>query len=175
MQTIDQAFEELRSLHQQLNHSPVPEIGPQAFLPFPPGQDPVSFAIEEVAQLKRLVENLRQGRPNTPPAWVPPASVYANESTLVITVELAGVRREDVSVTAVSGQLVVQGQRRPPVPDGELQPMFVEQAWGPFERCFALPAWCDPDRIEANYDQGVLEIRASRSAEGSGPFQVKIS
>ena len=175
MQSIDQALEELRTLHQQLNKTPPPEIGPQAFLPFPPGQNPVSFAIGEVSELKRMVENFQHGTQSRPPAWIPPASIYANDSNVVVTVELPGVSREGLTVTAVSEQLVVQGQRHPPARSGDLQPMFIEQIWGPFERRFALPPWCDPDQIEANFEHGVLEIRMSRKVDGSGPFQVKIS
>jgi HSP20 family protein len=83
------------------------------------------------------------------------------------------VQREDVSVVAHQGELVVRGQRAQPV-EPNLKPMIVEQPWGAFERRFALPAWCTPESISARYTQGVLEITLSRSEESTGEFRVQV-
>ena len=56
MEPIEQALEEIRALHEQLTNQPAPEITPQMFQPFPPGIDPVSYAIQEVVQLRQAVQ-----------------------------------------------------------------------------------------------------------------------
>lgn len=180
MQTIDQAFQEICKLHETLVQSPVPEIGPQAFLPFPPGVDPMAFAIEEVAQLKRMFEGAQQSHAQSQQQqeqvnWVPRANVHASETSLVLHVELPGVSKEDVSVTVSSGELIVRGQRKAPSTDSAMKPMFVEQAWGAFERRFPCPPWCDPEKIHAKYSHGVLEIQLTRLDERNrGEFRVEI-
>lgn len=161
MQRIQQAFQEVRDLHEQWTGSPAPEIGPQAFLPFPPGADPVAFAMEEVAQLRRMVAGAQ-----TQPGWVPRCSTFAGDSGICFLIELPGVSKEDVTVTATAGELAVRGQRRPPKIEGSLRPMLVEQSWGPFECRFPIPSWCDSEKIVARCALGVLEINLSRSRDG---------
>ncbi len=187
MQTIDQAFQEVCRLHEQLAHAPAPEIGPQAFLPFPPGVNPMAYAIEEVAQLKRLCEGAQAGFDPTQQqsqqqqqqhpqvTWVPRANIHASETNLLFHVELPGVSKEDVSVTVSQGELIVRGQRRAATHDASLKPMFVEQPYGSFERRFPCPPWCDPEKIQAKYSHGVLEIQLTRLDEGNrGEFRVNI-
>jgi len=175
MQTIEEAYREVCKLHEQIARAPAPEIGPQGFLPFPPGIDPVGFAIEEVSQLKRMFESV-QTADSRAVTWVPRASIYTSETSVRYRVEIPDVSRDDVSVTVVSGEMVVRGQRRPPAADALLKPVMVEQAWGAFERRFPLPPWCEPDRIQARCSQGVLEIDLVRKNEGStAEFRVEVS
>ena len=177
MQTIEQAYKEICRLHEQLAQAPAPEIGPQSFLPFPPGVEPIAFAIEEVAQLKHMFDAAQAVRQHVhEPAWMPRASVFASDSSVLFQVELPGVAKEDVSVTVASGELVVRGQRRRPESDASLKPVVVEQPFGLFERRFPAPPWCNPEKIQAKYSHGVLEISLSRQEEGSfGEFRVEIA
>ena len=175
MHAIEEAYREVCKLHEQIANAPAPEIGPQGLVPFPPGIDPVGFAIQEVSQLKRMFESTQTAE--TPAlTWVPRASVYASETSVRYRVEIPDVSKDDVSVSAVSGEMVVRGKRRPPVVDPVLKPVMVEQAWGAFERRFPLPPWCEPDRIQARCSQGVLEIDLVRRNEGStAEFRVEVS
>lgn len=170
MQPIDQALEEVRNLHRELIRQPAPEIGPQAFLPFPPGQDPVAFAIDEVNRLKQLVRSRNETSTQT---WVPRASVFAGEGSLRIVVELAGLEKDQVDVSVSDGALVVRGTREAGRFAG-LQPVMLEQPWGMFERRFPLPAWAGADSVKACYAQGVLEIEVTRPESETGEIRVEI-
>jgi HSP20 family protein len=174
MDTLEQALHDVRTLHEQVTRAPAPDIGPQAFMPFPPGVDPVAFAVHEVAELKRLCQS--QAGPGPQPCWMPRADVYAGESGLSLVVEIPGVARDNVAVIAMAGGLVVRGTRsRPPV-DESLRPMLVEQACGAFERWFALPAWCDPEQVRARYSHGILEIQVGRrNHDGPQEFRVEVA
>ena len=175
MQPIDKALQEVGELHQQLLQTPAPEIEPHSFIPFPPGIDPIAYAIEEVAELQRVVEATRKSPECvSQPGWVPNASVYSSESTVLYQIEIPGTAREDLTVSVAAGELIVRGQRNSGV-DPELHPVSVEQGWGPFERRFSLPAWAGPDTINARYERGMLEVRLSRADIGSSSeFQVEI-
>ncbi len=178
MQTIEQAYNEICRLHEQITNTPVPEIGPQVFVPFPPGIDPIAFAMEEVSHLKQMFESTQAARAQGQQqvAWIPRACIYASDSSVQFHVELPGVAKEDVSVTVAAGEMIVRGQRRSPATDGSLKPVMVEQAWGAFERRFPVPPWCNPEKIHAKYAHGVLEIDLSREEEGiHGEFRVDIS
>jgi HSP20 family protein len=175
MQPIEQALHEVRSLHEQVTRSPAPEIAPPAFLPFPPGMDPVACALDEVSRLKRLVEQAQAPVMSTA-RWMPRANVYAGESGMTYVVELPGVEKDALEVTVSGGELLVRGHRAPATTAGALQPLMMEQPWGPFERRFPLPTWCSPESIEASCAGGLLEVRVSRAEEGTqGEFRIEIS
>jgi HSP20 family protein len=177
MQPIEQALKEIRMIHEQLTRTPAPEIGPHSFLPFPAGQDPVAFAIDEVSRLKQLIEQTQAARRTEPTAaqWMPRASVFAGEASVSFSVELPGVAKEDVSVTVATGELVVRGHRNPVTTEGGLKPLMVEQPWGAFERRFPLPVWAASEQITARYALGVLEIVLTRGADATaGEFRVEI-
>lgn len=173
MQNLDQALKDLRQLHEQITRTPAPQIGPQAFLPFPPGVDPVAFAMHEVSQLKQMCQG-----PATvaQPTWVPRVSIFGAEACVRILLEIPGVNREDVTVTAMGPELIVRGHRAQPVMDSALRPVVIEHPWGAFERRFPLPAWCDPSDICARYTHGMLEITlASRRDDNAcGEFRVEV-
>jgi len=177
MQPIEQALKEVRALHEQLTQAPAPEIGPHSFLPFPAGQDPVAYAIDEVTRLKQFVEQTQTKRQEDSQTaqWMPRASVFAGESSVSLMVELPGVDKADVAITVCSGELTVRGQRKPTTTENGLQPVMVEQPWGAFERRFPLPAWANSDHIKASYSLGVLKIVVTRGADAvAGEFRVEI-
>lgn len=174
METLDQALKDICQLHENVTQSPAPEVGPQSFLPFPAGVDPIAYAVQEVSQLKRLWQNMANWS-EAQVAWVPRASVFAGESSFCYLIEVPGVSRDDVSVTVAAGELLVRGQRRPPEVEGNLRPLAVEQTWGSFERRLPVPAWCSPEQVQARYSQGILEISLSRPQEGgSGEVRVEV-
>ena len=175
MRPIDQAFEEIRALHEQVTRSPAPEVTPKMFRPFPPGIDPVSYAIDEVDQLRQAVQRTEETTDSQPAAsWVPRASVYAGDEGAKFVVELPGISKNEVAVTVNRGQLIVRGERKPVSGGGDLQPLVVEQSWGAFERRFALPGWCKIETISARCANGVLEIDIARQADAGADYEVEV-
>jgi len=175
MRPIDKALQDVRELHQQLLQTSAPEVRPQSFLPSPQQTDPVAYAIEEVARLRRVIEASRGSAESVSPVgWVPNASVYSSESQVLYQVEIPGTAREDLTVSVAAGELIVRGQRSPGV-DPQLRPVSVEQGWGPFERRFPVPAWARPDTVKARCERGMLEVKLSRvDLDSTGEFRVEI-
>lgn len=178
MQTIEQAYQEVCRLHEQITNAPIPEIGPQMFVPFPPGVDPVAFAIDEVTHLKQWFENAQAARAqaHNPIAWVPRASIHASETSVRFQLEVPGVAKEDMSVSVAGGELVVRGMRKESTNDGALKPILIEQVGGAFERRFPVPPWCNPEKIHAKCAHGLLEVHLHRQEEPNpSDFRVEIS
>jgi len=177
MDSIEQAWKEVCELHERMAHAPAPEIGPHAFLPFPPGVEPVSFAMAEVNRLKQMWHNRVEGDTfhDQAVAWVPRTNVFAGDDGICVMVELPGVVKKDVEVSVMGGDLCVRGVRRPPQEAGSRQPVAVEQVWGAFERRFPLPPWCGLKNIQARHADGMLTVTMSRGSEnGAGEFSVNI-
>jgi len=90
--------------------------------------------------------------------WVPNTDVYLTEGGLVIKVELAGMRREDLELTIEGNQLKINGQR----PDGCRSPkcqfLVMEISYGAFESIIEIPPGYDLGRARASYQNGFLRI-----------------
>jgi len=103
------------------------------------------------------------------PGWMPPVDLYETVDRYVITVEVAGLSREDVQIHVQDGKLFLRGQR-PPVETACEQYHRVERGHGQFSRTFALPQAVDVEAIDADLKDGVLTI----SIPKGGPSERRI-
>lgn len=92
-------------------------------------------------------------------AWQPPVDIYETErSEIVLKMELAGLRREDIDLTVDQNTLTVKGQRRRDESIRDEQYHRVERPLGSFSRSFTLPNTIDASAVRADYRDGVLTI-----------------
>src|SRR5947207_2727120 len=97
--------------------------------------------------------------------WVPNTDVYATEGSLVIKVELAGMRKEDLELTVEGNRLRISGQR----PDGCRAPkctfLVMEINYGAFESIIEVPAGYDLSQAKASYKNGFLRVVVPEMAQ----------
>ena len=90
--------------------------------------------------------------------WVPNTDVYVTDAGMVIKVELAGMRSENLQITVEGQQLCISGER----PDGCRAPkcsfMVMEINYGPFETMVELPPGYDLSLAKASYLNGFLRL-----------------
>jgi HSP20 family protein len=89
--------------------------------------------------------------------WRPPADVCECESTIVVTVDLAGIDQDDLDVVLFEDALIVEGSRRLATDPGVVYHV-AEIRQGPFRLELRLPGSIDQERVDARYDQGLLRI-----------------
>ena len=100
-------------------------------------------------------------------AWVPATDIYLRGEDLVIKVELAGVRPEEVHLGLSHGVLTVSGSRRSDVVEDDR--FYVrERFYGEFRRSFTLPEGTEAGRISAEFADGLVEVRVAGAATDSG-------
>ncbi|MDP8924582.1 MAG: Hsp20/alpha crystallin family protein [Chloroflexota bacterium] len=111
-------------------------------------------------RLQRADVWLAQSPAVTPaqPCWRPSTDVVETADAIHLTVELAGVDHEAVEVLLFEDALIIEGQRRlPPLrPGGVYHAAEIRQ--GPFRLELPLPTAIDPDRVDAHYEDGLLEM-----------------
>ena len=105
--------------------------------------------------------------------WNPVVDIYENEENIVITAELPGVDKKDMTVDVKGRVLTLKGERSTDNEVKEDNYYRQERCYGKFERCFTLPVEIDPEKIKADYKDGVLKIDIPK-AEESKPKQVMI-
>lgn len=129
------------------------------------------------ARMRRLMENIYgpwSGQTTSAsPKFQPHADIYETPQALVIRMELAGLTKENISLTVHRLELVVSGRRRFPTTDAVQRFHRLEIEYGSFERRFHLPRAVDENRVEAEYTNGVLIIRVLRR-QAMPPRQIAI-
>ncbi len=134
-------------------------------------RDPLRDLIALQDRMSRLFEDSLRGRAQEEEvaggkaAWTPPADVYEREGMLVVSLELPGVKREQVEIRVENNLLTVQGERS--FPEGVNRQNFhrMERSYGRFFRTFTLPAGISQEGIEATHRDGLLTIRIQISEE----------
>jgi HSP20 family protein len=104
--------------------------------------------------------------------WQPAADVYETEGSIVVRLELAGVRGSEVSVSVDGDILRIRGVRHPRI-DGDAQRLHqMEIASGPFERVIRIGIPIERDRVTASLEEGLLRVVLPKKA--SGPRRIGI-
>jgi len=96
-------------------------------------------------------------------AWTPNTDVYVADTGLVVKVELAGMRKEDLELTVESNQLRVAGTRQDGCRAAQCRFVVMEINYGPFETVVEVPAGYDLASAKAAYQNGFLRIDVPRS------------
>src|SRR5215217_3008325 len=103
--------------------------------------------------------------------WVPPMDLVEAEDHFVLKADLPGLTDGDVNIEVQDGSLTISGQREAEHEHGWYR---IERAFGSFNRSLTLPDGVDPDRIEASFSHGVLEVRIPKP-EQRKPRRIEIS
>jgi len=97
-------------------------------------------------------------------AWSPAVDVVENDDSYVVTVELAGANKDDVTVECHDNVLTVKGEKRDEREEKDEHRHYVERSYGSFTRSFRMPANASED-IKATFKDGVLTIDVKKVEE----------
>jgi len=97
--------------------------------------------------------------------WNPAADIYENDDNIVIKAEFPGIDKKDITVDLKNRVLTLKGERSSDDETTEDNYYRRERRYGRFERAFTLPTEVDPDKIKADYKDGVLKIEIPKSQE----------
>ena len=122
-------------------------------------------------EMNRLFSSSFVGR-GRPAAGFPLVNAYANEDGLALTAELPGVRAEDLDISVFRETLTIRGRRQGP--EEAKSHHRRERLQGEFVRTINLPFQVDPERVEANMQDGLLRLSLHRP-EKDKPKRIKIS
>lgn len=96
---------------------------------------------------------------------VPEADVQETENELRVTVEIPGMKPEDIDLDLENNVLTISGEKnQTSEEEGEGNTWHLsERRYGKFTRSFVLPRDLEADRIDARYDNGVLRVTIPKS------------
>ena len=99
------------------------------------------------------------------PAYRPAAKVVESESAFTVSLDLPGVDASDVAIELLDGELRVAGVRKIDEEPEGVRVMQDTRKQGAFESTFKFESMVDEDKIEASYENGVLEIVVPKAAK----------
>ena len=90
--------------------------------------------------------------------WVPNTDVYVTDGGLVIKIELAGMKSENLEINVEGNRLRISGSRPDCCRAPKCNFLMMEINYGPFERFIELPSGYDLGQAKAAYLNGFLRI-----------------
>ncbi|RME93756.1 MAG: Hsp20/alpha crystallin family protein [Verrucomicrobia bacterium] len=113
--------------------------------------------------------------PGESSVWTPNTDIYLTDDGLVIKVELAGMRKEDLELTVENHVLRIRGERHDGCRSHRCRFVVMEISYGRFESLIELPEGYDLSAAKASYQNGFLRIEVPfASSQRSEPFPVPI-
>src|SRR5436190_23111891 len=103
-----------------------------------------------------------------------PMNAYRKGESFLLNFDLPGIRPESIELTVERSVLTVHAEREAPEPDEVVELIADECPTGVFTRQVFLAETLDTDRIEADYDRGVLSVRIP-VRESAKPRKVAIN
>jgi len=122
--------------------------------------------------LTQRTESTQQGTSVT--EWAPAIDVLQRDEDLVIRAELPGAKPEDVDVTVQNGVLTISGKREEEKEEERGGYLVKERRYGSFRRSLQLPEDVDESKINARFENGVLEVTIQGAAAAQEPKRVQI-
>lgn len=96
--------------------------------------------------------------------WHPATDVYQANGSLVIVVELAGIRREGLQLSAKGNRLTITGERPDDGRNRRCRFLAMEISYGPFERVLEIPDGFEVVHARAIYSNGLLRVEVPEVA-----------
>jgi HSP20 family protein len=106
-------------------------------------------------------------------AWAPAVDISERKDAYLVTVELPGLKPEDLDITMEDGLLTIQGERQFTSESSEQQFHRVERRYGAFRRSITLPAHVTAEGIQASFEDGVLQLLIPK-AEEAKPKRIQV-
>ena len=96
---------------------------------------------------------------------MPAVDVFEKEDRFVVKAELPGMKEEDIDVSVVGDTLSIRGKKKTETEAKEEYYYRCERSYGSFYRSIPLPSNVDANKIEASFEDGVLEVALPKSAK----------
>ena len=126
------------------------------------------FGLDPFMEMRRLQNEMNRMFSGVGAAETfPPINLWIGEDSVVVTAELPGYAPENVDLTVQEDVLTISARRDA---EAEMQGQGAavhrrERFHGRFARTVQLPFRVDPDRVDARFNNGILEVELHRPDE----------
>ncbi|HTS20114.1 MAG TPA: Hsp20/alpha crystallin family protein [Verrucomicrobiae bacterium] len=135
--------------------------------------DPFAGLAEIHDEMDRLFSrSLRSGN-GFEGVFSPAVDVVVEKDNVIVTADLPGLSKEDVSVSLQENYLTIKGEKKQETEKKEANFFLSERVHGSFTRVIELPIAVDAAKIDARFKDGVLRVTLPKTEEAK-PKQIEV-
>jgi len=129
-------------------------------------------------RMNRLFNDFFSGREGDgdelmPGAWNPAVDVVEHDDSFVIEAELPGMNKDDIKISVTNDVLTIRGEKKIEKEDKKKNYHRTERSYGSFSRTFALPGNVKAEKVDAEFNNGILTVTVPKSEEAK-PKQIDV-
>ena len=121
---------------------------------------------------KFFTDSFVQGGQNS---FVPKVDIIENETAFELNVEVPGMNKEDFKIEVKDNYLIVSGERKLSTEKSEKDFHSIETNYGSFSRSFTLPENIKGDKINAKYNNGILQLTIPKDEKKLLKTSIKVN
>lgn len=107
-------------------------------------------------------------------SFTPKVDIIENEKAFELHVEVPGMKKEDFNIEINDNYLTVSGERKFSTEKNEKDFYSIETRYGNFSRSFTLPENIDSAKINAKYNNGILELTIPKDEKKQLKTTIKV-
>lgn len=135
--------------------------------------EPTSWTpFNRISPLSELLDTAWNLSGRAPQGFLPAMEIHENAEQVTVSLEAAGMKKEDFDIALEDGALTVSGTRQRTLPEGASSRS--EFLTGSFQRSVTLPCPVKAEAVNASYEAGVLNITLPK-AEEAKPRKITVS
>ncbi len=104
---------------------------------------------------------------------LPAVDVVENDDAFVLEAELPGMKKDDIKISIANDVLSIRGEKKIEKEDKKKNYHRTERSYGSFSRTFPLPGNVKADKVDAEFNNGVLTVTIPKSEEAK-PKQIDV-
>jgi HSP20 family protein len=94
--------------------------------------------------------------------------IEEKDGKIIVKAEAPGFEAKDFDVQVSGNMLTIRAEKKHEKKEKRNGGHFEEQSFGAFERTVTLPPGTDPNKVDAKYRNGILEVHLAQSEEAKG-------
>jgi HSP20 family protein len=134
--------------------------------------------VDPFRALQREMDNLfgeySKNWPMAQALRAPAINVAESDGEFEVTAELPGVDQKDIKLSLEGNRLIISGEKREERQNDEKNFHLMERSYGSFHRAIALPFEPTGDKVEAQFDNGVLHLRIKKPVGAQQQQKIEI-
>ncbi len=92
----------------------------------------------------------------------PRIDISEDKDNINVVAEIPGVKKNDIKITLQDNILTIEGEKKKETEQKEKNYFRSERMHGSFKRCFTLPDQVDSEKVEAKFENGMLNIQLKK-------------
>ena len=111
-------------------------------------------------------------------AFYPEVDMTEDENAIYVTAELPGLDEKDIDINLSKDSITLKGEKKEEREEKGKESYYMERSFGSFTRVLPIPVEVNPDKVEATFKKGVLNItlpKVQKEKKEQKKIQIKSS